>query len=292
MGKPFPCDQQTPQAVHEQKLLEEYDLSNALRAYGETQDCNLKSGRSGSVCAPANGNQRTPLKNPRRQSSSKKARWKEAPQSHSPSVRFMLSMLPRTVETGIMKIHITSFWVPNPGGLTLKCQVFLCVSFKYFVYFSMLGLRSCSYLILFIFACIYLKKKEISKIFVFISCACDCRKERKFAMTFALLLYLCLSYVCWYTSHLLCGSSVLIWKFCAETIRLKKHVDKKTCTRQHITTKCTTIRAYYKPMRALMFCDKTLRFFERILHFLVSLHCKDTNRPINCKTTHIPDHTS
>lgn len=163
MGKPFPCDQQTPQAVHEQKLLEEYDLSNALRAYGETQDCNLKSGRSGSVCAPANGNRRTPLKNPRRQSSSKKDRWKEALQSHSPSVRFMLSMLPRTVETVIMKIHITSFWVPNPGGLTLKCQVFLCVSFKYFVYFSMLGLRLCSYLILFIFACIYFKKKKSAR---------------------------------------------------------------------------------------------------------------------------------
>lgn len=50
----------------------------------------------------------------------------------------------------------------------------------------------------FIYFCMYLfkKKKEISKIFVFISCVCDCRKDRKFAMTFALLLYLCLSYVC------------------------------------------------------------------------------------------------
>lgn len=126
MGKPFPRHQQTLQAVREQKLLEEYDLSNALRAYGQTRDCNLKSGGSGSVCAPANGTRRTPLKNPRRQSSSKPNQWNTALQSHSPSVRFMLSMLPRTVETGIMKIHITSFWVPNPGGLTLKCQV-LCV---------------------------------------------------------------------------------------------------------------------------------------------------------------------
>lgn len=163
VGKPFPRDQQTLQAVREQKLLEEYDLSNALRAYGQTRDCNLKSGGSGSVCAPANGTRRTPLKNPRRRSSSKKNQWKAALRSHSPSVRFMLSMLPPTVETGVMKIHITSFWVPNPGGLTLKCQV-LCVLDVLCLLFNV----SSAFMQLFdfIYFCMYLfLEKEISEIF-------------------------------------------------------------------------------------------------------------------------------
>lgn len=93
MGKPFPCDLQTLQAVHKQKLLEEFGVSNALRAHRETQDCHLNSGDQ--VVLQPTGCQGTVEE----QRTAERKRFSLASQS----VRLMLSMLPPIGETTKMK---------------------------------------------------------------------------------------------------------------------------------------------------------------------------------------------
>lgn len=104
VGKPFPCDQQTLQSVHKQKLLEEYGLSNALGAHGETPDHSVNS--AAQFMPPANRIWRNPFK---KRAAQRRTRKTEALQSRCPSVRFLLSMLPPTGETTKIKTQTPPF---------------------------------------------------------------------------------------------------------------------------------------------------------------------------------------